>query len=110
MHLVAWKKACYLKDEGGLEIRRIIETNKALLSKWLWRFGIKEGSLWRRVIAEKYGMDSKWQTKKITNSYGVSCWKAIMDVNTSFLDGITMEVGSGEHIHFWREILTQHRQ
>ena len=40
---------------GGLGIRKLTTFNKALLGKWLWRFGIEENMLWRRVVALKYG-------------------------------------------------------
>ena len=35
------------------------EHNKALLGKWLWRFGIEETRLWRRVVTLKFG--EKWR-------------------------------------------------
>ena len=38
-----------------LGIRKLTTFNKALLEKWLWRFGKEENRLWRRVIASKYG-------------------------------------------------------
>lgn len=43
------------KEVGGQGVRKIRETNKVLLSKWLWRFWNEEGNLWHRVIVEKYG-------------------------------------------------------
>jgi len=38
------------------ELRKIMLFNKALLGKWLWRFGHEENSLWRQVIVMKYGI------------------------------------------------------
>ena len=43
--------------KGGLGIRKLTTFNKALLGKWLWRFGIEENRLWRRVVALKFGED-----------------------------------------------------
>ena len=37
--LVAWDKVCLLVECGGLGIRRVGLFNKALLGKWLGRFG-----------------------------------------------------------------------
>ena len=42
---------------GSLGIRKPTTFNKALLGKWLWRFGVKETRLWRRVVVLKFGKE-----------------------------------------------------
>ena len=42
---------------GGLGIRKLTTCNKALLGKWLWRFGVEETQIWRRVVASKFGKE-----------------------------------------------------
>ena len=54
-HLVGWDKICTPIANGGLGIRKLTTFNKALLGKWLWRFGKEEDRLWRRVVVSKYG-------------------------------------------------------
>ena len=54
-HLLGWEKVCMPIANGGLGIRKLTTFNKALLGKWLWRFGIEENRLWRRVVALKFG-------------------------------------------------------
>ena len=54
-HLVGWDKVCAPLENGGLGVRKLTTFNRALLGKWLWRFGIEETRLWRRVIALKFG-------------------------------------------------------
>ena len=44
-HLVKWAIVCFDKKEGGLGIRGFYNLNKALLSKWLWRFANERDSL-----------------------------------------------------------------
>ena len=56
-HLVGCDKICAPIANGGLGIRKLTTFNKALLGKWLWRFGKEEDWLWRRVVASKYGED-----------------------------------------------------
>ena len=55
LHLVGWDKVCAPSKNGGLGVRKLTTFNKALLGKWLWRFGIEETRLWRRVVALKFG-------------------------------------------------------
>ena len=54
-HLVGWDKVCAPLENGGLGVRKLTIFNKALLGKWLWRFGVEETRLWRRVVASKFG-------------------------------------------------------
>ena len=53
--LVAWENVCLLIEMGGLGIRSVVSFNRALLGKWLWRYGHEVSHLWRRLISTKYG-------------------------------------------------------
>ncbi|XP_026384654.1 uncharacterized protein LOC113280216 [Papaver somniferum] len=55
---VAWDRACTPKHMGGLGIRNLKLTNKALLAKWSWRFSREKTQLWRRLIQEKMATKS----------------------------------------------------
>ena len=46
---------CAPMANGGLGGRKLTTFNKALLGNWLWRFGVEETCLWRRVVALKFG-------------------------------------------------------
>jgi hypothetical protein len=78
-HLVGWNTVCRPIANGGLGIRRVVMTNRALLGKWLWHFGREENHLWRRVIVAKYGLDmGGWFSLKPRGTHGCGLWKGIM--------------------------------
>lgn len=67
---MGWNTVCRPIANGGLGIRRVVMTNRALLRKWLWRFGREENHLWRRVIVAKYGLDmGGWFSLKLGYSW-----------------------------------------
>ncbi|XP_028099815.1 uncharacterized protein LOC114299299 [Camellia sinensis] len=55
-HLVDWRRICQPKEVGGLGVRSVVQFNRALLGKWLWRFVRERDRLWRRVVASKFGV------------------------------------------------------
>ena len=57
IHLIKWKDVCFSKEKGGLCIRSLILMNKALLSKWGWRFLEEDNTTWKNVISSKYGIE-----------------------------------------------------
>ena len=78
LHLVGWDKVCASKVNGGLGIRKLTTFNKALLGKWLWRFGVEETRLWRRVVALKFGEEwGGWSSKLGRGVYGCGLWRSI---------------------------------
>uniref|UniRef100_A0A2N9IY74 Reverse transcriptase domain-containing protein n=1 Tax=Fagus sylvatica TaxID=28930 RepID=A0A2N9IY74_FAGSY len=83
MSLFRIPRVCTPLAQGGLGVRDIISFNKALLGKWLWRFGIEESKLWRRVVAIKYGIErGGWE---------------------EFSSHILFDVGNGVRVHFWHD-------
>jgi hypothetical protein len=77
-HLVSWDQVCSPIPYGGLGVKNLCLFNKALLGKWLWRFGAEDSHLWRRVIAAKYGEEwGGWQSKPYRGSHGCGLWKSI---------------------------------
>ena len=57
IHLINCKQVCLSKAKGGLGFRSLLLMNKALLSKWAWRFSEEDNSAWKNVINLKYGIE-----------------------------------------------------
>lgn len=53
-HLVALDRLRTPLKHGGLGVKSLKSMNKALLSKWLWRYNHERDSLWRKGVATKY--------------------------------------------------------
>ena len=103
-HLVSWSQVCEPIQNGGLGVKDIQRFNKALLGKWLWRFGMERDALWRQVVAAKYGSNwGGWGTKEVKDSYGVSLWKSIHRGWSSFSNHLFHLVGDGSRVQFWHD-------
>ena len=100
-----WDTICSPIIYGGLGVRKLTVFNKALLEKWLWRFGREEMSLWCRAIVSKYGtLSSGWITRTTRFVHGCGLWRSISFGWSDFAQYIEFEVGIGDHIHFWDDI------
>ncbi|GKV38230.1 hypothetical protein SLEP1_g46166 [Rubroshorea leprosula] len=51
---LSWEKVCRNRSEGGLGVPNLDCRNIVMLGKWWDRFGKEEGSLWRKVVIDKY--------------------------------------------------------
>ena len=99
---MAWDRICSLIQQGGLGVRQLIPFNLALLGKWLWRFGLEESHLWRRVVVAKYGgVRGGWTSNFPRDTHGCSLWRHIRMGWEVFSSHISFEVGLGTRISFW---------
>ena len=100
-HLVKWEVVCTDKNKGGLGLRKLALLNKALLSKWIWRYACEKNSLWKQVIMTKYGQEGLgWRTKKANGAVGVGVWKVILKESAWCWDNMTFLSGKGTKIRF----------
>jgi hypothetical protein len=101
-HLVNWSQVCQPLKLGGLGIRNLTKFNKALLGKWLWRYGNEEDAFWRLLICSKYGNShGGWITREVSGPHGVSLWKTIRKEWGNFVKYVNFEVGDGTKVKFW---------
>ena len=83
----------------GIRVRNLIQFNRALLGKWLWRFANEEDAWWRKLVEVKYDiMRGGWCSKEVGGSYGVGVWKCIRKGWDNFKQHVRYEVGNGSQI------------
>jgi len=101
---VKWNRICTPLHLGGLGVHNFIQFNRALLGKWLWRYGREREALWRSVIDAKFeSLKGGWCSKEVSGSFGVGVWKHIRKGWEKFRNLVRFEVGNGTHISFWHD-------
>jgi hypothetical protein len=95
---------CVPKAKGGLGVRSLGLFNKALLGKWLWRFGLEENNLWRQVLVAKFGVElGGWRTNPIRGAHGCGLWKGILSGWDDYFQHVQFVVGQGNRVRFWED-------
>jgi hypothetical protein len=101
---VNWNRVCTPIAQGGLGVRDLIFFSKAMLGKWLWRFGVEDSKFWRCVLAAKYGVEGRgWCTRPVRGTHGCSLWKEIMAGWDNFHSYIFFDVGTSNRVQFWHD-------
>ncbi|KAG5576276.1 hypothetical protein H5410_056410 [Solanum commersonii] len=93
-NLVKWDTLTLNKNHGGLGIKNLNIQNESLMQK----------ALWRRFIAEKYGLLNLWSTEEVLGTFGCCVWKSIRRLWPQFYTNISFKVGDGVRIDFWNEL------
>nr|GEZ20323.1 RNA-directed DNA polymerase, eukaryota, reverse transcriptase zinc-binding domain protein [Tanacetum cinerariifolium] len=93
---------------GGLGISSFFAMNRALLSKWVWRFLSETSSLWTRTIKAIHGEKGNLEAHgNITRRS--PCLDIVREINVlrskgiDFLSLIRKKVGNGENTLFWKD-------
>ncbi|KAL0444505.1 UNVERIFIED_CONTAM: putative mitochondrial protein [Sesamum latifolium] len=86
IHWIAWHKLCRSKEDGGLDIRRLKETNCALLAKQAWR-----------VAMHKYFPNSNFFIAEGTYSPS-STWSSIARTRDLLMAGLRWRIGNGDSV------------
>jgi hypothetical protein len=103
-HLVNWNMICTPLHSGGLRVHNFIQFNRALLEKWLWRYGREREALWRLVTDVKFEtLKGGWYSKEVLGIFGVGVWKHIWRGWDKFSNFVRFKVGDGSHVSFWHD-------
>ena len=108
LHWVDWESVCNLKENGGLGIVDLRLKNRALLNKWIWRYGYEPKAMWKSIIVSKYGGEFDGLTPCIGNRRRFSklwtnitrpLWYQENQIGVSSDSGYCL--GDGRNIRFW---------
>ena len=104
IHLIKWENVCRCKMKGGIGIRSLNVMNKALLSKWAWRFAKEENTVWKTIISLKYGTEEGgWFSKSPRGNASKGLWKGINFEAVNLKQNCIFEVREGNMIRFWED-------
>ncbi|KAK2664581.1 hypothetical protein Ddye_003155 [Dipteronia dyeriana] len=87
MRLVRWDLMYQHKRNDGFGIGKILDKNKRLLAKWIWRFSKDVYALWNKVLCVKYNcsvLEMRWEWEDNDQCGGgrfmLCCFNALMVV------------------------------
>ncbi|KAK0599556.1 hypothetical protein LWI29_006326 [Acer saccharum] len=112
VHAMKWDTLRKSKENGGLGFGSVLDKNKGLLAKWVWRFGREESSLRKRVICAKYGVAANaiswnWNGGAQCSSF-IKATGGLFEQGSTIAkvleEGIQVIVGSGDRARLWEDI------
>ncbi|CAI0385094.1 unnamed protein product [Linum tenue] len=108
--LVRWDLCRARKTDGGLGVRDLKSCNRALLCKWLWKFGVERGKWWRELILVKFpSSSSEWESKRCRSGFGMSAWANITKGYDTFWRVARVDPGGGAWVSFWDDCWVSNR-
>ncbi|XP_021979653.1 uncharacterized protein LOC110875758 [Helianthus annuus] len=104
---VAWKDVCLPKSEGGLDIRKVLDVNKALMTFHIHSIVSGRKSLWVEwIYAHRLRGRSFWDVKVPQNSsWG---WRKILSFRSSVRKFFWKQIGNGESTSLWHDTWCLH--
>ena len=108
MAWIFWKSFCKTKEFGGLGIKEVGVFNRALITKWLWRFIHEPNAIRKGIIESRYGcLKSRILLKRCLRRVILEYlwWRDVVDMEDveeeeGFLRQLSCKVGDGSFVSF----------
>lgn len=97
-HLKSWKSICTPKEIGGLGVRRLVDVNKALLTKLAWEVNIEGGKTWTQLIRAKYLRSRRLLNSNLTRQSYSWFWGGIKGCLDTLRKGYCFQIGKSSTI------------
>ena len=99
---ISWKSVCLPKEEGGLGLRRIKDSNDANVMKHIWNLFYRKDSLWVAWVRRLYlRRGSFWCAK--TPSICSWSWRKILQLKDKIRPFIKHKVCNGKGTFLWHD-------
>ncbi|XP_026410891.1 uncharacterized protein LOC113306132 [Papaver somniferum] len=99
---VSWLKICKPKALGGLGVKNLRGTSKALKAKWIWRYTREKRALWRKIVQQKFKNNGNiLMPSDDVRPMGRSVWKNIMNSSTFLQGHLEFKLNNGKSLRFW---------
>nr|XP_027086592.1 uncharacterized protein LOC113708329 [Coffea arabica] len=100
MHWCSWQRITLDRKKGGLGFKDLLNFNKALLGKQIWRLITRPNSLVSNVLKTKYFPKSTIFNCQVQhNSSWI--WQSIMAVREDVQRGLIRKIGNGRSTKIW---------
>ena len=103
---VSWKSVCLPKEEGGLGLRPVKDSNDASVMKHIWNLFYRKDSLWVAWVQRLYlRQGSVWCAR--TPSYCSWSWRKILQLRERVRPFIRHKVYNGVGTFLWHDFWNQ---
>ncbi|XP_027150159.1 uncharacterized protein LOC113750373 [Coffea eugenioides] len=102
MHLCSWKRITQAKNQGGLGFKDLVNFNRALLGKQIWRMLVNPNLLASKVLKAKYyPTGSIFKSKCPQNASWI--WQSLRGATQQVEDGTWKKIGNGLSTDIWED-------
>lgn len=106
-----WRRGYQPKKKGGMGVTNVKLVNLSLLTKWKWKLFKEDGSLWKRVLEDKYGKglgDFREPNGVVRHRLASLWWKDLTTLEdrsglTWFKSEVVRRMRDGMSTSFWKD-------